>query len=88
MPEQVTVGQVAQQAIGRLQGRIETLTAIMGDVSRISADLQDQLRQLVSYCEGQAADADDSMGYYERQYARPVYGEIAEKLRAILDGEQ
>ena len=81
MPEQVTVGQVAQRAIGRLQGRIETLTAIMGEVFRISADLQDQLRQLVSYCEDQAQHSGSAVD-------ESAYTDVASKLRAILDGEQ
>lgn len=40
MQEQVTVGQVAQQAIERLQGRIN--------------ELEEAARELLSYCEGQA----------------------------------
>lgn len=83
MPEniEVAVGDVARQAIERLQDRFKTLQLTMGEISRVSADLQDQLRELLSYCESRNAEAATGS---EAAYA---YGEIADKLRGILDGE-
>jgi hypothetical protein len=76
----VSVGQVTQQVIERLQGRAASVTAAMSEASRISTDLQDQLRQLLSYCEDQAQHS----GYALEESA---YRDVADKLRAILDGE-
>lgn len=67
MPEQVTVDQVAQQAIERLQGRIN--------------ELEEAARELLSYCEGQAQHSGSAVD-------ESAYGDVAGKLRAILDGEQ
>ena len=81
-PETVSVGDVSRQAIERLQGRVASITQTMGEVSRISADLQDQMRQLLSYCESQ----DPGPGF-KRTDAELAYSDVADKLRNILDGE-
>ena len=80
MPENVTVGQVAQQAIDRLQGKYDQLQASLAEISTVSASLQDQLRELLSYCEGQAQHS----GYALEESA---YLDVAQKLRHLLDGE-
>lgn len=74
MADQVTIGQVAQQAIERLTAQGKTLASTLAEVSRISTDLQDQLRELLSYCESQALE-------------ESAYRDVASKLRGILDGE-
>ncbi len=56
----------------------------------IPASLQEQLRELLSYCESRSPrDEDGSFdgGYYESMYEFPAYRDIADKLRPMLDGE-
>lgn len=60
------------------------------DAGQLSGDrprkvMEDRMRRLLAYVEKQAADKDEEMGYYERQYARPVYAEIAIHLKNLLD---
>lgn len=81
MPEQVTVGQVAQQAIGRLQARIVALQSALAEVRTQSAHVQDTFRQLLSYCEDQAQHSGSAVD-------ESAYSDIAGKLRQLLDGEQ
>lgn len=81
MAEKVTVGQVAQQAINRLQSRIDTLGAGIERRDLTIARQEDQMRQLLSYCEDQAQHS----GYALEESA---YRDIAGKLRQLLDGEQ
>lgn len=83
MPEQVTVGQVAQQAIERLQSRFDALQAALGEVRTQSAQLQDAFRQLLSYCETAAARAERN----DRMDIADAYDDITRKLRDLLDGE-
>lgn len=78
--ENVTVGQVAQRAIDRLQARIDTLEAGVERRDLTINRQTEQLRQVLSYCEDQAQHA----GYALEESA---YRDAAEKLRAILDGE-
>jgi len=80
MAENVTVDRVAQQAIERLQGRFDSLQQHLVDVQQASAQLQEQFRQLLSYCEDQAQHS----GYALEESA---YLDIAGKLRQLLDGE-
>jgi hypothetical protein len=81
MPEEnVTVGDVSRQAIERISGQVKSLTATMNEAARISADLQDQFRELLSYCEAQAQHSGSAVD-------ESAYNDVAGKLRAILDGE-
>lgn len=64
-----------------LQRRFDALTAAHAEIVQISANLQDQLRELLSSCEMQPEDAT-----CPHEYA--AYADVAGKLRSILDGEQ
>jgi hypothetical protein len=46
---------------------------------------EDQLRQLLSYCTAKPGTRNGVGEYYDGE--RDAYGDVAEKLAAILDGE-
>jgi hypothetical protein len=77
----VTVGQVAEQAINRLQSRIDTLQAGIERRDLTIVRQQEQMRELLSYCRSQAQHS----GYALEESA---YEDIAGKMRGMLDGEQ
>lgn len=76
----VSVGQVAEMAIGRLQGKYDALQAALAEIAQASAQLQEEFRYLLSYCEEQAQHS----GYALEESA---YRDVADKLRTLLDGE-
>lgn len=55
----------------------------MGRIATESAELQDQLRELLSYCESQTVDPDG----FKQTDAEQAYWDVATRLRNILDGE-
>jgi len=79
----VSTADVSRMAIDRLQRRFDSLQKAMEEVGRVSADLQDQLRELLSYCETESGK------YPEDVILNPgdAYRDVADKLRGILDGE-
>lgn len=76
----VTVGQVAERAINRLQSRIDTLEAGIERRDLTITRQEDQMRQLLSYCQGQAQHSGSATD-------ESAYDDVAAKLRSILDGE-
>ena len=66
MPEQVTVGQVAQQAIERLQGRIN--------------ELEEAARELLSYCEVEADEWPEDVILTPGDAYRDVTGKLRTML--------
>lgn len=79
--QNLTTGQVAEQAIERLQSRIDTLTTGVERRDLTIANLEERMRTLLSYCTEQAQHS----GYALEESA---YEDIAGKLRGLLDGEQ
>lgn len=77
---QVSTADVSRSAINRLEARIDKLQAGVERRDLTISRHQDQLREALSYCESQAQHA----GYALEESA---YRDVAEKLRAILDGE-
>lgn len=77
----VTVGDVSRQAIQRLE--LTTARLIVGIERRdlTIANMGERMRQLLSYCEGQAQHCGSAVD-------ESAYGDIADKLRGMLDGEQ
>lgn len=77
----VSVGDVARQAIHRLE--VTTARLIVGIERRDQtiAQTQDQLRELLSHCEAQAQHSGSAVD-------ESAYNDVAGKLRGILDGEQ
>ena len=77
----VTVGQVAEQAINRLQSRVDTLQAGIERRDLTIANLEERMRTLLSYCQQQAQHCGSAVD-------ETAYGDVAGKLRGMLDGEQ
>lgn len=71
---------MAQQAQKPVSGA--SVVVAVTEVGRIAAELQDQLRELLSYCtvKGTTDDPHD--------YVAEAYADVAARLRSMLDGEQ
>jgi hypothetical protein len=80
---EVSTHDVARQAVDRLAARAAAAEASLAEVTRVTCELQDQLRELLSYCQTQAEafDPDDQIDEFN------PYDDVTVKLREILDGE-
>jgi alkaline phosphatase len=78
---QVSTADVSRSAINRLEARVETLQVGIERRDLTINRLQDQARELLSYCESQAQHCGSAVD-------ETAYGDVAGKLRGILDGEQ
>lgn len=65
---------------GTVSAQAEKLRQALIEVSRISTELQDQLRQLLSYCREQGETS-------ALVYSADAYADVADKLAGLLDGE-
>ena len=77
--QQVSTGDVARQAIERLTADSRRAVAVMGELGRAAAELQEHLLEVLSYCETKTEETEGG--------ARYAYRDVADRLRAILDGE-
>ncbi|HJT93201.1 MAG TPA: hypothetical protein VJ777_14910 [Mycobacterium sp.] len=76
----VSTHDVARMALRRLEHRTNDLASAMSDLQAATATANDELRELLSYCESQAQHS----GYALEESG---YADIAKRLRGILDGE-
>lgn len=82
---------MGEPMIERLEKQARAAHNALAERMRESAVREDQLRELLSYCESKAprdADGVYDAGYYESLYECPAYNDVATKLRKILDGER
>lgn len=70
----------ARMALAGQGPSFEGLKAALAEVAAKSAEAQDALRELLSYCENESADSHILSGDL-------AYADVAARLRDILDGE-